>query len=598
MIIQLIQAQESYVADEAYAVRMNKPLQIKSTFARHTAQELEDMTFEDLANEYNKWIIYLNVEAFEYVCVFVSDFGVPNPTDFDLESDDTHDHVKESKTIKRAIKEDMKELFQSNTRRVFITNINIAREGIDLHDTSEGGMHPRTGIISPGIVARYLIQMLGRFVRDGQTSESLRIVGYVDNVKGAISWEAKFMEKLSQKVRDIQTLHNGEVSLDILDNIDRDGKSILKSIIDDIRMGAGRSLYDEPVISSPISEINSSPISGGRDSSPAGSGLTPVAVTDVVGTFFQKTFANRSSVQTTGSMLPSPGWISLSPNPPSTNVVFELRTNNTHMHFFSRHVNLTGFITKIADILKSAGIEDIYYKIIENGKPNGPGILIYKPGLFVSGLSESDFVYKVEEVVGYPITKIDVPEGTYITENLSPAIRIANLIVVFESTSSILVSPPYPLKTLFPKSLLNSMLTMSDTKQNILRFHGSEAGAMAAYYAIKMIAKYESVGLYQNFVVKDPRAIIPTIKQRYRLTPVIRNGNYLITGDPELVKLLAVIVGTYKKLVPSILAREVFDLSSFSEYDGNMSSVRVLEAYQEFMSTFLEKLPVNEDEKK
>ena len=110
----------------------------------------------------------------------MGDFGNPNPTDFDLESPDIADHIKEGKALSRTTKEDMKEIFQANDRRVFVTNMQISREGIDL-TTSVMEVFIPTGIYSPGIVARYLIQSLGRLVR-GQTSETLRIVGYVDNV--------------------------------------------------------------------------------------------------------------------------------------------------------------------------------------------------------------------------------------------------------------------------------------------------------------------------------------------------------------------------------------------------------------------------------
>ena len=85
------------------------------------------------------------------------------------------------------------------------------------------------------------------------------------------------MAKLSKKVADIQMLHSGVVSLNVLENIDRDGKSILKEIVDEIRMGQGRTTEEAPQVLGTVPRVETPPTSGHRDVQPSGAlGLAPV----------------------------------------------------------------------------------------------------------------------------------------------------------------------------------------------------------------------------------------------------------------------------------------------------------------------------------
>lgn len=589
IIQQILDEHVRYRQEEALAIQNDQPLRIKSSFKQYTRQQLSEMSFEDLVNEYNKWIKYLDVDKFEYVCIFVSNFGNPNPTDFDLDSPDEADHIKEGKVLSRRTKEEVKEMFQTNQRRVFITNIMISREGIDLHDISEGGMHPRTGIISPGIVARYLIQMLGRFVREGQTSESIRIIGYVDNVKGIPSWEARFMVRLSKKVKDLQLLHSGEVSLDILDNIDKDGKSILGEIVDEMRMGVGHRIQDSPQIDIGVGGIESPPVSGHRDSISVDSqpGLVSVPATDAVGAFFQRTLSAGKARSGPGSMLRQGPPIQQTAQTPSAPLSLNMQVNSTHIYFHSKNVGLTGFVERIVGILESMKMNPAYYKALTSlMSERGPGVLIYRPGFLVSGLSQTAMVGQVEQIA--PVVNIPVPEGHFDSENFIPAIKIQRLMVIFESKESILVGPGYPLQSMFPSDLLApASLTIEPVANGVIKFHGTTYKILAAYYAIKMIALFEAANVFQSFVLQDVRKIIPTIDPRFILKTIIRDGKYLVIADRDLIRVLGIIFGTFKQLVQPIRDGQVFDLNSYTETPDGMATVEVYPAYQNLATRFI-----------
>jgi hypothetical protein len=602
MISRILKEYENYAAEEKFAMQTDQALKIKSTFQKYTFQQLAEMSFEDLTNEFNKWTKYLDVDAFEYVCIFVSDFGNPNPTDFDLESDDVKDHVKESKSVNRRTKENMKEIFQLNQRRVFLTNMQIAREGIDLHDTSTGGMHPRTVIISPGIVARYLIQMLGRAVRDGQTSESLRIVGYVDNVKGNISWEARFMEKLSRKVKDIQILHTGEASLDILDNIDKDGRSILREIVDEIRMGQGYLAQDAPVVDGPIPPVESPAVSGRRDSVPIGEALRPVPAGDTLGAMFQQTLGGRSRSGAAGISPTGPG-LSVPSGPgfqigQKAQLSLSMFNNSTHILFQTKNVSLTGFEARIVEVLTKAGMDPIYYRVLGPESGNYPGVLIYRPGFLVSGISQTEMVGNIERAIGVPVVNQPVAEGHFSADNLNPAIKIRRLLVVFENPTTFYAGPAYPLSSLFPADLTGpASLTIDQLPGGLLRFTGTPARIVAAYYAIKMLTLFEAPGIFESFVTNDPVNVLTSPDARYKFRSFMRDGQYVVEADRDLLRLLAIVLGAYRQLVPLIREGRVLLIPTYKEEATGMASVVVAPEYHDLVTRLLGRSP-EESEKK
>lgn len=615
--IEIMKSYEEYIAKEKRAIAAEQALQIKKTFKRYAREELMAMSLEDLITEYNKWIIYLDVERFEHVAVFVANFGNPKPTEFDLESPDENDWIKEGKTLSRLLKEEMKEVFQTNQRRVFITNIMISREGIDLHDISEGGLHPRTGIISPGIVARYLIQMLGRFVREGQTSESIRIVGYINDVKGIPSWEAKFMDKLSSKVKDLQILHKGEISLDILENIDKDGKSILAEIIEDMkeeRRGGGRRrqhIMDEArEIGEEIAEDNlEAPVAtfqpGGAPpirtvvpppatqiARPAGGVQLPTGLTD----YFQKTLGGKKSAviqaKHPGGLLNQPGVNPIEQTPESDTLL--MKVNETHLFFDLSDKREPLFVTKqIIDVLRKINLSEIYYREVARDSVADipPGVIVFRPGFVLSYLSQTQMLTELQEAARLEVIREDVPEHSLDIYGLLPPIEVQRLMVVFESPNSMLVGPGYPIESLLPAELIQpNLITIERREKGVLALQGSVAAVMMAYYTVRAIAYFGAPAIFKNFLVQDPNNVLPAIENKFKLLNYMQNGQYVIIASRESMRLLAAMLSTIKSLMAPLMAKQVID--NYVEYpDRDIASIIVLPAYYNMFNQILAKQP-------
>lgn len=94
--------------------------------------------------------------------------------------------------------------FQSNKQKIVICNIKAGGVGISLHDLS--GNHPRVSLISPTWSAIDLIQALGRIHRVGAKSKSLQRIIYVAN-----TIEEKIAEKLEMKLKDLNSINNGDL---------------------------------------------------------------------------------------------------------------------------------------------------------------------------------------------------------------------------------------------------------------------------------------------------------------------------------------------------------------------------------------------------
>lgn len=615
--VEIMRHYEQYAESERRAIAAEQALQIKKTFKRYSREELMAMSLEDLIFEYNKWVVYLSVEKFQYVAVFVGNFGNPAPTEFDLESPDENDWIKEGKTLSRLLKEEMKEVFQENQRRVFITNIMISREGIDLHDVSEGGLHPRTGIISPGIVARYLIQMLGRFVREGQTSESIRIVGYIADVKGIPSWEAKFMDKLSSKVKDLQLLHKGEISLDILENIDRDGKSILAEIIEEMKMGhhrsgrrdEGRQIGEAREIGADIAEDNAeapvatfqpgqapaaapirtvippaAAVSGGRQPTVQ----LPTGLTD----YFQKTLGTRKS-----AMIPvrAPGALLDQPVESSTLL---MKVNDTHLLFDLSDRREPLFVAKlIVDVLKKLGLPDMYYReVVRNPavptpQDLPPGVIVFRPGFVLNYLSQTKMLAEIEEATRLKILRQNVPEHDLDVYGLMPPIEVNRLMVVFETPNSILVGPGYPIESFLPVEMIETkLITVEPREKGVLALHGSPAAIMMAYYTIRTIVFFAAPEIFKSLLVQDPNGILAGVDKKWKLMNYLQNGQYAIVSSRENMRMLAAMLTTVKSLIAPLVAKQVVD--SYVEYaDRDLASIIVLPNYREMFTKILDREP-------
>lgn len=96
--------------------------------------------------------------------------------------------------------------FQNNTKRLIICNIKAGGVGISLHDTY--GNHKRVSLISPCWSSIDLTQALGRVHRANGKSKSLQRIIYTANTV-----EEKIAEKLQQKIKDINSINNGDLDL-------------------------------------------------------------------------------------------------------------------------------------------------------------------------------------------------------------------------------------------------------------------------------------------------------------------------------------------------------------------------------------------------
>jgi hypothetical protein len=102
------------------------------------------------------------------------------------------------------------EEFQADRQRIIICNIKAGGVGISMHDIT--GKHKRVSIISPCWSAIDLTQALGRIHRAGAKSKALQRIIYCDN-----TIENSMAEKLRTKLGNLQSLNNGDLSIDLKD---------------------------------------------------------------------------------------------------------------------------------------------------------------------------------------------------------------------------------------------------------------------------------------------------------------------------------------------------------------------------------------------
>lgn len=589
LISAILREYETYLATEAVALASGGKLQLKRAFERYSRAQLDSMAWVDLVFEYNKWIKYLNVNSFEYVCIYVANFGDSNTSDFDLTSADPDDWIKESKAVKSKDNDRMLEMFQKNQRRVFLTNMFISREGIDLHDTSEGGMFPRTAIISPGIVARFLLQMLGRFVREGQTSNAVRIVGFIDDVQGTRSWEAIFMEKLGNKVKDIEVLHNGEISLDIADNIDKDGKAIFKSILDDIKSGK--------------LSIDSSAKSVGTG--PAESSMLPIRRAAITGQMFEHTSTKKSPGQLSppvGSIIPSK---SIMPAPVvKAPITLPMRTEQNYIYFdvaAFEYSDADRIMQTIIGVLKNINLDPRYYTTVSKDDVNIHGVLIYRPGFLVAGLSQTAMVAQVQTQTGLSVVQtnedLTAIVGTALVKDgendFNPVLVVDQLVVMFESLTSMYVQPKYPISTMIPTSLLGNSLSIepSDPRSTVMKFVGTTPKIMLAFYAIRAISLFQAPETFVSFVLQDPVGITNVMDPRYFIRNILVDDEYRLIAHTEIIRGLPLAISGVARLVPLIRNGEVFDVKSLKDEGNETSSIKVMPGYYDFFNQLLFREP-------
>ena len=93
-----------------------------------------------------------------------------------------------------------------NKSKIIICNIKAGGVGISLHDKT--GERPRASLISPTWSSIDLQQALGRIHRAGGKSKSLQRILYVAN-----TIEEKIADKIKDKLKNINTLNNGDLDL-------------------------------------------------------------------------------------------------------------------------------------------------------------------------------------------------------------------------------------------------------------------------------------------------------------------------------------------------------------------------------------------------
>ena len=99
------------------------------------------------------------------------------------------------------------DLFQENKEKLILCNIKAGGVGISLHDVYGG--HKRVSIISPCWSAIDLTQALGRIHRAGGKTKSLQRIVYCANTV-----EERIAEKLERKLKDLNSINNGDVNLE------------------------------------------------------------------------------------------------------------------------------------------------------------------------------------------------------------------------------------------------------------------------------------------------------------------------------------------------------------------------------------------------
>lgn len=101
------------------------------------------------------------------------------------------------------------DLFQENKESILITNIDAAREGLNLGD--EHGGHPRLSLIFPTYSVNKIKQALGRIHRENSKTKSIQKIIYVANTQ-----EEDVVENVGQKLENLTLINNGIITDDDL----------------------------------------------------------------------------------------------------------------------------------------------------------------------------------------------------------------------------------------------------------------------------------------------------------------------------------------------------------------------------------------------
>lgn len=506
----------------------------------------------------------------------------------------------------------------------------IINQSIILNDwvvpNFEYGMHPRTVIIGPGLVAMDLEQMLGRFVRVGQMSETLRIVAYIGNLKGEVSWEAAFMQKMHIKIANLQLLHKGAVMLDILANMAQSEDSIFKEILNDIKYGSlGQQLKKKPAGSAlprldmdidPEAENNAEPIINPGTVH----AVVPVATAeDPVGDLIKATFrggkAAVASPAAGGIQLPSAGSaITLQPNnplalpvpgepnqavsgrigaatrfeaiapgtqvpltaPPRISLI--VRSSESYLLFEILDNDLK---MVIANALVAAGFNPNYLQVVAEG------VLIFRPGFGLSRLSQTEMNFVIEKALPLmQLGQITVADDEFRKYNFVPNVVVPKLTIVFESANSMRIDNEYPLIPYIITQLLHaSELKYERLSKGVVRFTGTSARIIALYYSIRMLRLFEAPTIFQNVVVEDPSGVVKTLAPGIIPVVTVTGGEYRVVANRTFIELLGFVLATNRILYKPLTEKKVLD--NFKDEGNGLFSLMVLPEYHDLMNKLM-----------
>tara|TARA_R110002072_G_scaffold45565_4_gene126768 strand:- start:64097 stop:67885 length:3789 start_codon:yes stop_codon:yes gene_type:complete len=595
-----------------YFRQNDEPLTLYSSFQQYSVQELSAMNMEDLCTEFIRWTYFLNVDKFQHVCIFVGEFGV-GASSLDMDSTDEYKHIKDSKSLTSAQKLEAKRLFKDNTRRVFITNPNISAEGIDLHDVSLGGMHPRVMLMSPGIIANRMLQMSKRVAREEQTSESFTIMGYVDNISGNASWEARMMTKLEEKANQIQLLHTSEITVNVPggSNNERETSSFLEALKADMIAGrlaeldkANPGVKDMGIVKRTLYENLSGQnrtkhISAGGPCTFA-SASEYLATAKVIPTKSAQSGSSPSpfsTAQPINNNLPSLGGANLFPGSnsaakPTMNLLESV--NYACLLFDTEKLKLNGGLDRMKKdfitVMESLKMTPQFYMFDDRPyrQELKPGVLIFRRALFVRSVEPSVLKMKLEQGMNTTIVLNTAQDRDFGHLRFIPELTIPKFIIGFYNNDSVMFAPPYPAKERISQDLYNLGFEIKPYKPGIMLITGDKNNIAIMFYALVFIYREAVSGMYLNLNVADGENVRRSNgdlgKFRYETR---QDGRIYVAGGINLTRVLPLIIGLAPQHNGPVREGKILDLSSYVEENGQGTYI-IMPDYVVMMKEFID----------
>lgn len=586
----ILQKQADYQLEKEKLLRLGKPLHVKSTFDTRTQDDLYGMTFEELQTEFNKWVIYLNVNMFTYVSIYTGNFGVSkDKNDLDFESDDIYDHVCESVTLSDTQKEEAREFFQVNRHKIIITTMSMGSLGIDLMDVSEGGMNPRAMLMSPGINAKDLMQMRKRIVREGQTSDTFTLVGFVGDFGNVPSWEAKLMDKVSKKVKNIQLLHDGEVSMDVeAESVDPDETlfKMMKKIYARGEMNSGKE-DDQGRELEEIEKILKDALEGKSK--------------DVD---LEKRFARTTAYMAEAKVIPGKkSSISMTNAIDISSSIFkvEILYGDSYAGVIVddsvSDFNSDSISSALLEIFEKYKFRPDYYMIANffyPAKAFRRGVLIFREHFKVIGLENSDFTQlcQTKFPLDIRVAGVDVNDKDFVLTSpmgdvsFNPSLKVEVFAILFNSKDSMTIAPSYHILSKISRELIGNDLKHSPFKGELFMgttFEGEPVKMAAIYYAVLVAYKEYEGTLFDRYVLDSSKERQSIQQEFYFKVSTEGNKNYW-KAPQALFNLSFLILNGSSALKTAISNQTLFDSSTIT-YDQTtgMGSILIMPDFVEIL---------------